>query len=232
MATLSKKDLGALFVLLGLIYLFDGYASGYLVVGVIGFIIVAGLGWYSGQPGCGLLGEQGDGSVELLMRIGVICTLLGVLLGNFYVILLAFLIAEVTLFMPIKELDVDLWSLGIQPAWAPNSKKNECSVVRTLDTFWSGQYLSFLVYRKNNGRAAVFLHELVYVIFIENKRVVVALHYLPLVYLAKVAVVWPLRSAVSSVEYFQYNLICWLGHFYSSAFLSVGLASPISFLTS
>ncbi len=114
MAILNKRDLAALFILLAVIYLLDGFSSHFLLLGVAVFIIMVVLAWYSQMPESQkFIKNQQDSTLEWLIRIGIALMLLGVLLLNAWLIAIGFLVAEATLFVPNGGLEVDLWHVAV-----------------------------------------------------------------------------------------------------------------------
>ncbi len=114
MATLSKRDLRALFCLLALVLLFDGIGSGLVVQGIVFSLIVAGMVWYNGTPAGMRVHNKGmNRNVELIERIAIGLMLLGILIYNFLFVGLSIIIGAIALFAPFEHLEVDLWSVSI-----------------------------------------------------------------------------------------------------------------------
>jgi hypothetical protein len=116
MAVLDKKDLCGVLGLLAIVFLFDGIGSGLIVTGVIGFVIMAVLIWFSGQPAAkGILGSWPAGkNAELIFRVAVVVVLIGVLLFSYLIVGLGILIGIVMLYLPAQTFHVDLWNLSVK----------------------------------------------------------------------------------------------------------------------
>ena len=124
MAVLTKRDLGALFALLALVYLFDSIAFGFVVLGLVVFIIMIAAIWFSMQPsGMNLMKKQSDSSAEWLPRGGLILVLLGVLIANAWILAIGFFVAEVLLFLPNESWNVDAWTLSMTSQKSASTKK-------------------------------------------------------------------------------------------------------------
>jgi hypothetical protein len=116
MVTLSKGDLRGIFVLLGLAFLFDSIPSGFVVpLGVAGFLVLLGIIWLSSNDyGNSIKNIVADLDQALFLRIGLGLTLIGILVANLYVILIAFVIGAVLLFLPGDVINVDLMKLQVE----------------------------------------------------------------------------------------------------------------------
>lgn len=113
MATLNKNDLCGIFGFLAVVFLLDSLGVGFLY-GVILFIVMAFLVWFSGQKqGMHLLGRGMNGNAEILTRVAILVLLVGVFLQSFYIIALGIFIGMPLLFMQFDGLDVDLWNLSV-----------------------------------------------------------------------------------------------------------------------
>ncbi len=115
MAILNKKDLRGLFIMLALLFLFDSLLGGFWWLGIIIFLVLVILVLLSDRPeGMSLEKHVGTRDNEILMRVAIILTFVGVLAQNGLVIALGFIIGAVLLFSPVDSFTLDLYSLTLK----------------------------------------------------------------------------------------------------------------------
>lgn len=115
MAILDKRDLRALFIALAIIYFLDSIPSGYLIfAGIVVPLIMIILVLFSDKPGSQTYIKTMDiKSAELVLRIGVVLSSIGILLGVALIVGLGFLIGMILIFSPIDTFNLDPWQLSL-----------------------------------------------------------------------------------------------------------------------
>ena len=105
MAILDRNDLKGLFIILAVIYLFDSYPGGFLITGIIVFIIMVAVALQSDKLNDILRDSR---YAEIIIRVGIAATVIGVLLANAFVVAFGFLASMLLLLMPLQSVNVDL----------------------------------------------------------------------------------------------------------------------------
>lgn len=114
MITLNKRDLGALFILLAVLFLFDSYGGNFLLLGVIVFLLMIILVWVSNRKELTPIIILDNDQSEIVFLIAIGAVFIGVLIYQAIIVAIGFLLAMVFLFMPIEAVTVDLWGLKLQ----------------------------------------------------------------------------------------------------------------------
>jgi hypothetical protein len=125
MVTLNRKDLSAAFILLAILFLFDSYPGGFLLAGGIVFIIMVGLVFLSDRQDntIKLVGDQWTKNGELIFRISAVAVFLGVLLSNFFIVAIGFLLPMLFLFMPVDSFSINLRDMTFQAQTSAKAKQ-------------------------------------------------------------------------------------------------------------
>lgn len=115
MATLSKKDLAAMFAFLAVVFLLDSIFGFFLVLGVVVFVLMLLVVLFSySEQSKNVFGNGLVQYADIIVKVSLIIFLAGVLFQNPYLIALSFFVSMVLLLLPINGITLDLWQMKVQ----------------------------------------------------------------------------------------------------------------------
>ncbi len=123
MATISRKDISEAFILLAVLFLFEGIGGGFLVGGIVGLIVIGGLAWIAKGGSPQITNSVGNLDCDLLFKASIAITFIGVLLFQYLIVAVGFLVGLMIAFSKSDTFNLDLGSLSLTGTKSASGKK-------------------------------------------------------------------------------------------------------------